>query len=81
MSSLQNDRQPSATKVTFADSEMTVSLADGRSISVPLAWFVSLAEASKEQLADYQILGDGGGIYWPQLDEDISVAGLLAGTH
>lgn len=81
MSTLQNDIQPSATKVTFAESEMIVSLKDGRSITVPLAWFASLAAATSEQRADYQLLGGGVGIHWPQLDEDISIAGLLTGIH
>ena len=56
-----------------------VSLTDGRTLFVPLAWFPRLAHASHAERAAYEILGDGEGIHWPQVDEDISVAGLLAG--
>lgn len=81
MSFLKSERQPAATKVTFTDSAMTVALTDGRTVSIPLSWFDSLATATRNQLEDYQIIGDGEGIHWPQLDEDLSVAGLLQGIH
>jgi hypothetical protein len=60
---------------------MSVLLSDGRRISVPLAWFPRLLRASPDQRADYEILGDGRGIHWPELDEDLSVSGLLEGTR
>jgi hypothetical protein len=66
-----------AKKVAFSSDELTVVLADGRRISVPLAWFPRLLRASPEQLENYELLGDGAGIHWPDLDEDLSVAGLL----
>jgi hypothetical protein len=72
---------PSAEKVSFTDSELTVFLVDGRTIIVPIAWFNSLSSASKEQLEEYELLGNGEGIHWPQIDEDLSVKGLLMGFH
>jgi hypothetical protein len=66
-----------ATDVSFSESEMIVALADGRRICVPIAWFPRLAKASAEQLRNYELLGDGEGIHWPDLDEDLSVQGLL----
>lgn len=70
---------PRAIAVACTDDELCVSLADGRTLTVPLAWFPRLAHASGSARADYELLGDGEGIHWPQVDEDISVAGLLAG--
>jgi len=58
---------------------MIVSLVDGRTITVPLLWFPRLVSANQKQLANYELLGDGEGIHWPDVDEDISVAGLLRG--
>jgi hypothetical protein len=71
------ERVPAAVDVTFSNSEMHVVLADGRRLSVPLAWFPRLAKASLEQLQCFELMGDGEGIHWPDLDEDLSVAGLL----
>lgn len=68
-----------AKNVQFSDDDMIVSLIDGRTIIVPLIWFPRLATANQEQLANYELLGDGEGIHWPDVDEDISVAGLLRG--
>lgn len=68
-----------AKSVQFSDDDMIVALIDGRTITVPLAWFSRLATASQKQLANYELLGDGEGIHWPDVDEDISVAGLLRG--
>ena len=81
MSTLRVEMHPNAYKVSFSDSELIVSLVDGRTISVPIAWFASLSQASKEQLEDYELLGDGEGVHWPQIDEDLSVKGLLMGLH
>lgn len=72
---------PVADQVSFTDAELVVSLVDGRTIHVPIAWFPTLSQASIEQLEDYQLLGDGEGIHWPQIDEDLSVKGLLLGFH
>ncbi len=59
---------------------MNISLVDGRRIAVPLAWFPRLVAASRAQLENWELLGDGEGIHWLDLDEDISVAGLLRGA-
>ena len=68
-----------ASSVTFTDDEITVLLTDGRSLSIPIVWFPRLAKATASERADYELLGSGEGIHWPQIDEDISVSGLLAG--
>lgn len=62
-----------------ADS-LVVDLMDGRTISVPLAWYPRLAEASARQRANWQAAGGGYGIHWPDLDEDLSTEGLLRGA-
>ena len=68
---------PLAVSVTIAPDELIVTRADGRRVSVPLAWFPKLARATAGQLQNYELLGDGEGIHWPDLDEDVSVEGLL----
>ena len=73
--------EPLAVNVRTNESSLIVALADGREISVPLAWFPRLLDASEEERAEYELLGDGIGIHWPRIDEDLSVAGLLRGTH
>ncbi len=70
-----------ADDVAVTDAELTVSLTDGRTISVPLAWFPRLMDGSADQRARWELLGDGQGIHWPDLDEDLSVVGLLRGTR
>lgn len=70
-----------AKSVQFSDDDMIVLLVDGRTIAVPLVWFPRLSSASQKQLANYELLGDGEGIHWPDADEDISVAGLLRGNR
>ncbi len=79
MGSFDFNVAPKAMTVVCSDDELRVSLTDGRTLTVPLAWFPRLAHASSEARADYELMGDGEGIHWPQVDEDISVAGLLAG--
>jgi Protein of unknown function (DUF2442) len=79
MNSLMLKEAPRAMAVACSDDELRVSLTDGRCLSVPVAWFPRLAHASPAQRADYELLGDGQGIHWPMVDEDISVMGLLAG--
>ena len=69
-----------AQSVEFDDELMHVSLTDGRVISVPILWFPVLREASPEQRAQYEIGAGGRGLHWPELDEDLSVAGLMAGV-
>lgn len=69
----------SAKSLRFDENSMWVDLTDGRSLGIPLAWFPRLLAATPEQRAAYEISGGGAGLHWPELDEDISVAGLLAG--
>ena len=71
------ERTPLATDIAFSAHEMVVSLVDGRRLAVPLAWFPRLAKASLEHLQNYELMGGGEGIHWPDLDEDVSVEGLL----
>jgi len=66
--------------VEFSEDSLTVSLMDGRSISVPLAWYPRLLHATPAQRARWQIAGGGYGIHWPDLDEDLSTEGLLRGA-
>ncbi len=81
MSTLAVELHPQAHSVKFTTETIFVELLDGRTISAPLVWFPRLSQASGEQLKNWELLGDGEGIHWPDLDEDLSVAGLLAGTH
>lgn len=66
--------------VRCTDDELIVSIADGRTISVPLVWYPRLLEASSEQRGHWEIAGAGFGIHWPEIDEDLSTEGLLAGA-
>ena len=69
---------PLAVTVHFGADTMHVQLADGREISVPLEWFPTLRDATEAQRENWRLIGQGVGIHWEDLDEDISVAGLLA---
>ena len=66
--------------IDINDSEIKAFLTDGRTISVPLAWSWRLSEATKKQRNNYEIIGDGQGVHWPDIDEDISVEGMLFGV-
>ncbi len=81
MSSSVSSSDARAKEVVFTQDELAVLLADGRRVSVPLAWFPRLLHATSEQRSNYEILGEGQGIHWPDLDEDLSVAGLLKGVQ
>lgn len=65
--------------VHVSDDTLTVDLADGRSISVPIGWYPRLGYATPEERSNFQISGGGFGIHWPDLDEDIGIEGLLLG--
>ena len=67
-------------KVRVTRDQIIAHLADGRIISVPLAWSWRLSEATPAQRADFRIIGAGQGIHWPDVDEDISLEGMLHGT-
>jgi hypothetical protein len=69
-----------AKSVSFDEEMMHVSLTDGRLISVPIIWFPLLRAASPEQRTKYEIGGGGTSLHWPELDEDLSVAGLMSGA-
>jgi hypothetical protein len=70
-----------AQEVEVKEDTLIVSLADGRVISVPLAWFPRLWYGTPEERANFEVIGDGNYIHWPDLDEDLSVAGILAGRR
>lgn len=71
--------EPRVAAVEITDDRITAHLVDGRTISVPLAWSWRLSDATPGQRAHYEIFGNGTGIRWPEIDEDISVRGLLEG--
>ena len=81
MSTLAIEVNPLAEGVEFTDDELIVSLVDGRKVSVPLTWYPRLAAADHKQRARWELLGDGQGIHWPDIDEDLSVSGILRGAH
>jgi|ERR1700686_429218 len=66
--------------VSFSADSLSVALMDGRTISVPLAWYPKLLHATDEQRKNWKIAGAGYGIHWPDLDEDLSTEGLLLGA-
>src|SRR4051812_39370895 len=74
-------REALAQGAAISDDALVVDLADGRTITVPLAWFPRLAQGTSAERANWYLIGGGEGIHWPDLDEDISVAGLLAGRR
>ncbi|MEX2316384.1 MAG: DUF2442 domain-containing protein [Pirellulales bacterium] len=81
MSTLVTERDVFAESVSFSDNSMIVHLDDGRTLSVPVAWYPRLLHGSQRERENFQLIGDGEGIHWPDLDEDISVEGLLAGKR
>ena len=79
MSTSAVEAVPRATSVRCSDTEVIVTLEDGRTLSTPLAWFPRLLGATPEQRAGSRLIAGGEGIRWDELDEDLSVAGLLRG--
>jgi len=73
--------EPTAVKVTVTEDNLMVDLADGRRIIVPLAWYPRLMYATAAERQNWQLLGDGYAIEFPDLDEHIGIEGLLAGRH
>lgn len=65
--------------IRITEDEIIARLVDGRTISVPLAWSWRLSDATADQRNNYEIIGDGQGVHWPDIDEDISVEGMLCG--
>lgn len=74
-------REALAQSLTVSDEALAVDLADGRTITVPLAWFPRLAHGTAAERANWRLIAGGEGIHWPDLDEDLSVEGLLAGRR
>ena len=66
-----------ATDIAFSDSKMILFLEDGRELSVPLEWFPRLSNATADQLKNWRFVGNGEGIHWEDIDEDIAVENLL----
>lgn len=71
---------PRIQEVCITEDEIVAHLADGRVISVPLAWSWRLSEATPAQRANFRLIGTGQGIHWPEIDEDISIEGMLHGV-
>ena len=80
MSSLAFRSNARARDVQVTEDELIVALTDGRTIKVPLVWYPRLLHATNEQRNKWKLLSDGEGIHWPEIDEDLSVEGLLTGT-
>jgi hypothetical protein len=81
MSSSTVETTSRAIDVQVSDDELIVSLVDGRRICVPLVWFPKLLQAPADKRAKWELLGDGEGIHWPLIDEDLTVEGLLSGRR
>ncbi len=81
MNTLLIDHDVCASAVSFSEEAMRVSLDDGRTISIPLAWYPRLHHGTKSERMNFELIGDGEGVHWPELDEDISVEGLIAGRR
>ncbi|MFO7884558.1 MAG: DUF2442 domain-containing protein [Desulfobacteraceae bacterium] len=79
MSTAVEITEPRLTDIEITDSEITGFLSDGRRISVPLAWSWRLSDATPKQRQNYEIIGTGQGVHWPDIDEDISIEGMLFG--
>src|ERR1051325_6113167 len=77
MSSLTAEAK--AQNVSVTDDTLAVDLSDGRTISAPLAWFPRLLHGTQQERDNWRFVAGGEGIHWPDLDEDVSIAGLLAG--
>ncbi len=72
--------EPKIVDLRITEAEITAYLMDGRTVSVPLAWSWRLSEATTAQRNNWELIGDGIGIHWPEIDEDISVEGMLYGA-
>jgi len=81
MSTLVTERDVFAESVSCSEDSLTVRLDDGRVLSVPLTWYPRLLHGTEAERGKYELIGDGEGIHWPDLDEDVSVEGLLAGRR
>ncbi|MCY4506540.1 MAG: DUF2442 domain-containing protein [Acidobacteria bacterium] len=75
------DAPTAAERVVITDHALTVELGDGRCISAPIEWYPRLAHATQQERNNWRLIGGGRGIHWRDIDEDISVEGLLAGRR
>lgn len=78
--SIVHSPEPRIAKIQVTEDDIIADLVDGRRISVPLVWSWRLSEATPDQRAHYEIIGDGQGMHWPDIDEDISAQGMLTGV-
>jgi hypothetical protein len=78
-SSTIETQAPTVTSARVSDDVLSVELSDGRSLGVPLAWYPRLSHGTSQELDHWRLIGNGRGVRWPDLDEDISVENLLAG--
>src|SRR5205809_6683337 len=80
MNSSETEIRPAqAQRVRVNSDELVIDLVDGRTVTVPLQWYPRLAHGTSAQRRKWQLIGRGEGIHWPELDEDVSVEGLIAG--
>ena len=70
---------PKAISLTVSDDTISVELSDGRTIAVPLSWYPRLLHATQKERKNWRLIGDGNGIHWEDIDEDISVLGIVSG--
>lgn len=80
MATLESKPGERVKDVRLSEDTLRVDLLDGRTITVPLAWYPRLLHATPEQRADWRVCGGGYGLHWPDLDEDLSTEGLLRGA-
>ena len=73
--------QARAQRASLTEDALVIELIDGRTITVPLTWYPRLAHGTQAERANWRLIGEGEGLHWPELDEDISVEGLLAGRR
>ena len=78
-SSTAETQVPTAARVDVNDDTLSVQLSDGRTISVPVAWYPRLSHGTAQERNHWRLIGNGRGVHWPDLDEDVSVENLLAG--
>ena len=81
MTTLVLESEPSITLVRMGEDSFTLQFADGRSLSIPLAWYPRLQHATQDERVNWKLLGGGYAVEWPDLDEHIGVEGLLAGRR
>jgi hypothetical protein len=80
MNTAVNTVEPRLLTIQITEDEIIAHLVDGRTVSVPLIWSWRLSEATEKQRQHFEIIGDGQGVHWADIDEDISVEGMLYGS-